>query len=285
MVEPERLACDAIRMDGGTQPRAAISMAVAEEYAEAIVQGADLPPVVVFFDGEEYWLADGFHRLIAHQLIGLAEIAAEVHVGARREAILYCVGANAAHGMRRTNEDKRRAVMILLGDPEWAEWSDREIARRCAVDHKMVGVLRPRHTGAERQYESPTRKFIHPKTGEPSTMSVAAIGRSAPADDAGLIAPAEETEGEAKRRAGEEMRETMALWRGPMAAIETLANAADPDQVLAAWAKFRGEGQAPEMVARAAAWLLVFSHRFPAIEAARAEETKSMLERISHAYQ
>jgi hypothetical protein len=43
-------------------------------------------------------------------------------------------GAQGAHGLRRTNEDKRRSVMTLLNDPEWAVWSDRAIARQCAVE-------------------------------------------------------------------------------------------------------------------------------------------------------
>jgi hypothetical protein len=42
----------------------------------------------------------------------------------------------------RTNEDKRRAVMTLLGDEEWSQWSNREIARRCGVHHDLVGSLR-----------------------------------------------------------------------------------------------------------------------------------------------
>jgi hypothetical protein len=37
-----------------------------------------------------------------------------------RDAILFSVSANGTHGQRRTNEDKRRAVLCLLNDPEWA---------------------------------------------------------------------------------------------------------------------------------------------------------------------
>ncbi len=39
-------------------------------------------------------------------------------------------------------EDKRRAVMTLLQDVEWGQWSDREIAQRCKVEHKTVGKIR-----------------------------------------------------------------------------------------------------------------------------------------------
>ena len=132
-----------IRDDGGTQPRARTDLALVAEYAEAMGQGAKFPPVVVFFDGADYWLADGFHRRDGALRAGLDEIAVEVKQGTQRDAVLYSVGANVAHGQRRTNEDKRRAVLRLLEDEEWGGWSDREIARRCAVGHAFVSSLRP----------------------------------------------------------------------------------------------------------------------------------------------
>ena len=54
-----------IRRDGGTQPRKILDQAAVEAYAEAMKKGAVFPPVTVFYDGEEYWLADGFHRMSA----------------------------------------------------------------------------------------------------------------------------------------------------------------------------------------------------------------------------
>ena len=36
-----------------------------------------------------------------------------------------------AHGLRRSNADKRRAVLTLLNNEEWAKWSAREIAKAC----------------------------------------------------------------------------------------------------------------------------------------------------------
>jgi len=131
-----------IRTDGGTQPRAVIDDAVVQEYAEAMREGAKFPPVVVFNDGYDYWLADGFHRVAAAKVARFTEIDADEREGLRRDAVLYAMGANANHGVRRTNADKRRAVTTLLKDPEWMQWSDREIARRCAVDHKTVAALR-----------------------------------------------------------------------------------------------------------------------------------------------
>lgn len=131
-----------IRTDGGTQPRAMIDPDLVEDYAEAMKDGAKFPPVVVYYDGESYWLADGFHRLNAHLKLGRKRIEAEIRSGTVRDAILCAVGANASHGKRRSLDDKRRAVEQLLRDEEWGQWSDREIACRCAVTHPFVGKIR-----------------------------------------------------------------------------------------------------------------------------------------------
>jgi hypothetical protein len=39
------------------------------------------------FDGAEYWLADRFHRLIATQELGLAEISVDLHPAVRAAAV------------------------------------------------------------------------------------------------------------------------------------------------------------------------------------------------------
>jgi uncharacterized ParB-like nuclease family protein len=136
------LRLDLVRADGGTQMREALSPATVSEYAKALRAGAKFPPIDVFYDGSDYWPADGFHRLEAHHQAGLQEIDADVHDGTQRDAMLYAAGANADHGLRRSSEDKKRAVLTLLRDPEWRQWSDREIAGRVKVDHKTVAKYR-----------------------------------------------------------------------------------------------------------------------------------------------
>lgn len=131
-----------IRIDGGTQSRVSIDERVVAEYTELVQAGAKLPPPVVYYDGGDYWLADGFHRVYAHRGIGTVKVACEVRAGGLRDAILFSVGANAVHGLRRTNADKHRAVEKLLLDREWSSNSDRWIADRCAVSVDMVNRAR-----------------------------------------------------------------------------------------------------------------------------------------------
>lgn len=63
-----------IRSDGGTQSRARLELAVIAEYAECMRHGANFPPVVVYYDGQAYWLADGFHRVAGALQAGQRQI-------------------------------------------------------------------------------------------------------------------------------------------------------------------------------------------------------------------
>lgn len=164
-----------IRTDGGTQPRANLYEETVNEYTEALQGGEDFPPVVVFHDGSDYWLADGFHRFHAYRQAHAESIPAEVHQGTRREAILYSVGANSAHGLRRTNEDKRRAVETLLQDEEWGRWSDREIARQCGVSNRFVSNLRGESVTVNGSQSEP--RTYTTRHGTTATMNTGNIGR------------------------------------------------------------------------------------------------------------
>lgn len=131
-----------IRIDGGTQPRSGLDEAVVADYAEALKDGAEFPPVDVFHDGTDFWLADGFHRYFAFKKAKQDSIPATVRDGTKRDAVLFAVSANSAHGLRRSNEDKRKAVSTLLADPEWGQWSDRKIASVCRVGRSLVAEVR-----------------------------------------------------------------------------------------------------------------------------------------------
>lgn len=171
-----RMEVGSLRIDGGTQPRVAIDEAVVAEYAGILEEGGSLPPVVAFHDGAQYWLADGFHRWHAYRRTSPDSIPVEVHEGGRREAVLYSVGANAAHGLRRTAADKRKAVETMLADPEWVKWSDRHIAKACAVSHTFVTGIRT--SLASVASEKPSDRLYVTKHGTVSTMDTSGIDKS-----------------------------------------------------------------------------------------------------------
>lgn len=96
----------------GLQIRCAIDKDVVAEYAEAMKDGKEFPPVIVYREKSKPYLADGYHRVGAAKELGLDEIEAEVREGGFNEALKYALRANAEHGLRRTNADKRHALEI-----------------------------------------------------------------------------------------------------------------------------------------------------------------------------
>lgn len=170
------LELEQIRIDGGTQSRVELNQETVAEYAQAFTDGAEFPPVVVFFDGASYWLADGFHRYFGARDAGESAIAVQVINGTQRDAVLYSLKANATHGLRRTNADKRKAVETLLKDAEWAAWSDRKIAEVCGVGNQLVGEVRRaicvNHT------DTPAVRTVE-RNGTTYTQNTANIGKTA----------------------------------------------------------------------------------------------------------
>ena len=187
--EPELVHLNSIKTNGSTQMRAGLNADTVAEYREAMQESGwgDFPPIVTFYDGSIHWLADGFHRLAAWQSVGVSvsdsKVPAIVKTGGQRDAILYAASANAVHGLRRTNADKRRAVEVLLRDEEWRQWSDQEIARRCAVDPKTVGTIR-------REMYPPTLEIPE------STMRTGADGRTINTANIGANRPARLSDGD-----------------------------------------------------------------------------------------
>jgi len=152
------ITLDRLIADSQIQCRERIDDLVVNEYAEAMQRGEKFAPIVGFDDGSgKILIVDGFHRHAAAEMAGLKQLEIEVCQGNRRDALLYAAGANLAHGLRRTTADKRRAVSRLLRDPEWGQWSDAEIGRRCGVSDRMVATIRnsqPESFGLTR------RKFV-----------------------------------------------------------------------------------------------------------------------------
>ena len=111
-----------------------------DDLEAVLASGGTLPPVDVFFDGREHWLADGNHRHAAALRAG-ALLDVNVHRGTLRDAVLFAVRSNASHGLKRTNDDKRLAVVTLLADEEWGRQSDTSVASLADVTQPFVGKV------------------------------------------------------------------------------------------------------------------------------------------------
>lgn len=179
-MEISNLPIDVIRIDGGTQSRVSLNESTVAEYVEFIRAGGEFPPVIVFEDGTDIWLGDGFHRFHAYRQFGAVEILCDVRSGTLREAKLFSCGANSDHGMRRTNEDKRKAVMTLLNDAEWKVQGIRWISRQCAVSEGYVHKLYHEVLSVNReQIEKPEVRTVE-RNGKTYEQNTSNIGKATP---------------------------------------------------------------------------------------------------------
>ena len=92
------------------------------------------------FDGTDYWLFDGYHRLEAMRRLGFNTCTVQIFKGSRRDAF------------RRYIKDKLRCVntktfkhciQILSEDQEWSNFDTSELAR--LFDRKQVFFKSVRH--------------------------------------------------------------------------------------------------------------------------------------------
>jgi hypothetical protein len=159
---------DKIVIDAGTQARAKIDEELVVEYTDILKSGTIFDPVTLFYDGTQYFLADGFHRYFANRRAGSPNINAEVIEGTLRDAILFSFSANSKHGRRPNAADRRKAVTTMLMDIEWQEFSDREIARICDVSNTLVSAIR-KELGAVKKETTYTRDGKQQKMKEKNT--------------------------------------------------------------------------------------------------------------------
>lgn len=150
------LSIGTIRRDGQTQCRVALSNRSVADYARQMAEGVEFPPVAVWFDGQEYWLSDGFHRLAAVESLGKLQITALVRNGSLLDAQWASYGSNAEHGRARSALDLRLATQRALTHPNAADLSNRELARHLGTAEATVRRWRtnlsvPRNTDIGRR--------------------------------------------------------------------------------------------------------------------------------------
>lgn len=169
-----RILIEDIETDGGTQARVELSQKAVNDYAELMKEGTIFPPVDVFHDGSQYWLADGFHRLFAWRSIGSVDIEANVHKGTVRDAKWFAFQANKDRGLSLTPADRRNIVEKLLKDEEWGKKSYSEIARHVGVSKMTVSRI----AGELFNGEDQGPKTVTKQDGSEYQMQTANIGKT-----------------------------------------------------------------------------------------------------------
>ena len=131
-------------LDLSLQTRAGTDADTIKTYAEAMADGAQFPDVTVFTDGTKYWLADGFHRVMAAKVNGKAAISADVRKGTEDDAVVFGGTANNKQGKRPTRADVQhflemvweRREAIFGGTPTGGN-----LAEKCGVSRRTGEVF------------------------------------------------------------------------------------------------------------------------------------------------
>lgn len=149
-------------LDLSLQTRVGTDADTVNGYAEAMADGAQFPEVTVFTDGTTYWLADGFHRVMAARQNGRTTIAADVRKGTEDDAVVFGGTANNRQGRRPTRADVQHFLLMV--------WERREaifggtptggnLAERCGIT-RQAGTKFVSEKLAEMQ-QTPVRPTVN----------------------------------------------------------------------------------------------------------------------------
>jgi hypothetical protein len=168
-----------VKIDGNTQARAGMDQTTVSEYSELLKDGTKFPAPTVFFDGETYWMADGFHRYFSNKANGVLELEFDIREGTQRDAKFYAMGANGGRGLKWRPEDIKQICYVMFEDEEWGGMSNNAIAKHVGVSAMTIG--RHRHTWEESRQESEIEfeeeSVTYVKDGETKTMKTGKIGK------------------------------------------------------------------------------------------------------------
>ncbi len=135
----------------GLQMRAEMDVELIEEYFQWLDThpNDDMVAVSACFDGDSYYMWDGFHRLAAYDKAGRGLIPCQVEKGSRDEALVKALGANERHGRRRSDLDKRHSVEVAI---DLFKENVEDISNACCVSTSLVyKILKEKELSGERQ--------------------------------------------------------------------------------------------------------------------------------------
>lgn len=137
----KHLPLQEISYSQGTQFRKDGDPKVQEEYSALMQEGVVFPPIEVVFDGQHYYLWDGFTRYFAATEIGAETIDCHITKGSLRDAQILACSANKTNGQPRSSQTKRHIIEFLLADEVWGKKTQDEIASHVGVTRGYVARI------------------------------------------------------------------------------------------------------------------------------------------------
>lgn len=165
------------------QARGETRLELVAEYEEVLGEDIDMPSSEGRYvpDLDRVLMTDGIHTANARVNRGATAIPILLRLGTKTDADIDAAGANADHGSRRNNEEKRNAIKLLLRNPELCARSNNWLAEIAKVSPPLVEEVRvelendpanpiarlkkrrAKRNGAEYEVTSPKRKTAKAK--------------------------------------------------------------------------------------------------------------------------
>ena len=108
---------------------ATLSDSVLESYLSVMAKTRTCKPLSACFDGTDYWVFDGYHRLAALQQLGINSCQVKLYKGSRRDALRRYIADKL-----RSKEPKpqtrvfRHCLQILRADAQWSVLPSKQLA-------------------------------------------------------------------------------------------------------------------------------------------------------------
>jgi hypothetical protein len=110
---------------------------IVSEWVQLIEPTKESSPMKVCFDGEKYWLFDGYHRLEAMKSLGFNRCDVIINRGDRRDALRRYIN-DKLKGKKTFAQSKvfKHCMKLIIEDPVWSAQADAELSR--LFDRKPV---------------------------------------------------------------------------------------------------------------------------------------------------
>jgi hypothetical protein len=106
------------------------SSEIVNEWVQLIEPTKESSPLKVCFDGEKYWLFDGYHRLEAMKSLGFNRCDVIIYRADRRDALRrYIKDKLRVKGERSVSKVFKHCMKLMIEDPVWSALEDDDLSR------------------------------------------------------------------------------------------------------------------------------------------------------------